>query len=440
MIAIITASHTWATKAVFPLLLAESLEISFGLEGWLHLMVDGRDVIRGPLGIVLYVLFAPGYWLMPASQRCTYLIGTSLLLAVATVGVAYTLNFVLLALFAWVLVRLTARPDRLRTGTILLALVGLAFLLYPQPPWLPQLVLPEPHHFYWHWAGFGYLFLRTYHVMADVSAGRLKGVTPQRFFTYLLFAPTLRMGPIYRFQEFAQQLHDGPKHYRRFGGAAVRLLTGMLRLGIMAVTLDELQIDYMFEHPETFPLYKLLLAVYLGPLCFYLWFSGYIDISIAVGRVLGFEVPDNFNYPWRSINIGEFWTRWHITLSDWLRDYLFKPLVRKRFTIFSSYLFTFAFCGMWHGVVFGYVFWGVSQGVGLAVRRYWMEYWKRQKRSSTRLYTTLHRLRLVESPLNTAAAWLLTFNYICITIFIPMDFKYTNILVFREIFNRLLAD
>ena len=413
------------------MILGAAVQWGLWADGCIRLMEGGHNLARGPLGILLYLVFAPGYWLVPARHRATYLWSTSLLTVLVSLGPAYALMLTALLALSLTIVRLCGHPGRVALGGAILAAVYLALILYPQPPFLPA--VREPLYFYLHWAGIGYLFLRSYHLLIDSAKGLITSTSVGEFLAYLLFAPTLRMGPIYRFGDFAAQMHEGATRYRNFPAAAGRLITGAIRLAIMGVLVDKLPMEKLFDEPASLSTPMLILHIYAAPMAIYFWISAYIDWSIAVGYVLGFRVPDNFNYPWRSTSIAEFWRRWHITLGLWIRDYLYIPLGGNRRHVFFNYTVAFLFVGLWHGTYPSYALWGLSQGVGLAVRRMWSQTWKQSQENATPLYRRLEKLKLVNSPLNAALSWLLTFNYQIVTISIFLDEKHTWWLLGRHL-------
>ena len=419
------------------MILAEAFEIAFRPDGWVHFVVEGRSVTRGPVGVLLYLALVPAYWFVPRAHRSAYLIASSLLLALVTLGHAYTITLAALALIGLAVVRGCGTPARRRLGAGLLVAWFTALLLYPQPPWLPQARETELLYFYLHWAGIGYLFLKTLHVLADVAAGRTPQPAAGDFLAYLLFAPTLRMGPIYRYGEFTRQLHGDPRRYRNPGTAALRLCTGLLRLGIMMALLEQFPLEQLFHEPQTLSAGELVVRIYLAPMTFYLWVSGYIDLTISVGRTMGFAVPENFNYPWRATDISDFWRRWHITLGDWLRDYIFIPLVRRRWHFAVAFIATFLFIGIWHAPWPCYLLWGLGQGIGLTVRRFWLQFWKRRRQGGSPLYQRLARARLVGSPVSIALSWLVTFHYEIATLTIGIDVHHAGRLIFRRVTDLL---
>jgi len=415
------------------LTLAATVEWALRPDGWLHFVQDGHDVTRGPLGVLLYLAFVPFYGSVPRRHRATFLTASSLLLALATLGLAYTLTLAGLVVMGLGVIRRCGTRARHRLGVAILVAWYAALLFYPQPPWLPQLPDPEPLYFYLHWAGFGYIFLKTLHVLADVSAGRTAQPGIGDFLAYLLFAPTLRMGPIYRYREFTGQLHGNPREHRSVGTAGLRFLTGLLRLGILAALQERFPLDPFFDQPQSLPTAEVLARIYLAPIAFYLWMSAYMDLGIAVGRTMGFVVPESFNYPWVAANISDFWRRWHITLGAWLRDYLFIPLVRRRLHFFLSFTLTFLFVGLWHAPLPCYLLWGLAQGIGLGARRLWLQFWKRRREANSALYQRLVRARLVRSRLSLALAWLVTFHYEIVTLMIGVDVHHAGRLVFERL-------
>lgn len=412
-----------------------AIEFAVRPEGWVHCVQGGFDVLRGPIGVLCYLVFVPFFWMTPRKWRAHYLAATSLLATLATVGPTFTVTLGLLALIGFAVVRLTANDRGYWWGVALLVGGYAILLVHPQPAWLPPVT--EPLYFYVHWAGLGYMFLKTLHVLNERSRHKIATLGIMDWLAYILFAPSLRMGPIYRYADFNEQLHGELARHRQLGQAAVRIVSGLVRLGVLGVLVapDNFPIDTLLNNPGSLSAGAFMLRLYLAPLCFFLWISGYTELGIGIGRALGFVVPENFNYPWFAVNIAEFWQRWHITLGAWLRDYVFNPLVRRRLHFFWAFTLTFMLCGFWHAPRWCYIIWGTAQGVGLAVLRVWTQYWKRQRSANTPLYRRLQAWRLVHSPLNTTLAWLLTFHYEIITIMIGMDIQHAGGLVGLRVYH-----
>ncbi len=408
-----------------------AIELGWTTGGWIHFAVQGHDVVRGPLGVLCYLPLIIPWWLTARRYRAVYLWASSLLLALLTLGPGYTLTIAVLTGLGWLMVKHTAsrRWQWLRITVLTVLYAGL--LVWPQPFWLPP--VERPLYFYLHWAGIGYIYLKTLHVLSDVSAGRLAKPTMNDFCAFLLFAPTIRMGPIYRFHDFRTQMYGHLPDRLRIGTAFFRFFTGLLRLGFMTYLTTRFPIRETFAHPEQLGTWELVLAIYAAPISIYLWISGYIDLSISLGRLMGFKVPENFNYPWSAVSIADFWRRWHITLGAWLRDYIYIPLGGNRRHVFLNYLATFGFVGVWHGLYVSYICWGLSQGIGLGIRRLWSRYWDKQCEQFTPLYRRLEGLHLVAGSFNTALCWLLTFHYQILTIAWFMDEEHTGLRVGRRI-------
>ncbi|HOB73823.1 MAG TPA: MBOAT family O-acyltransferase [Phycisphaerae bacterium] len=408
-------------------------------DGWLHLVQDGHDLPRGPIGVLAYLPLAVLFWWTPRRWQAAYLWMSSLLLAFVTLGPGYAVTLAGLAGLGLLLVRTFGQAKQYRIGLGLLVVGFAGLIVYRRLPWLPRVDVPpleEPMYFYLHWAGIAYTFLRIWHVLVDVAQGKLEVPRASDFFAYLLFAPTLRMGPLYRFNDFAEQLHSNPTSRRGLGAGLGRIAVGLVRLGIMGALLDRLPLNVLYDYPGakgTFSDGEFLLALFMPAASIYLWISGYTDLAIGTGRVMGFAVPENFNYPWASRSIAEFWRRWHLTLGSWLRDYIYIPLGGNRRHVYFNYVATFVICGAWHGVRPAHIAWGLSQGIGLAVWRMWSQFWARQAAAGSALYRGLRRLRLVDSPISAGLAWGLTFAYQIITIVVVIDERHSG----RAVWERL---
>ncbi len=194
-----------------------------------------------------------------------------------------------------------------------------------------------------------------------------------RFALYVAFFPQLVAGPIVRAADFLPQLRDKPKvSQERVHTGLALMFRGLFKKVVLADLLAGLGVDAVFANPGGFSSLTLLLAIYGYSFQIYNDFSGYSDIAIGAARVLGFSIPDNFNRPYLSRNVREFWTRWHISLSSWLRDYLYIPLggsrrapSRVRFNLMA----TMVLGGLWHGAAVNFVLWGFWHGILLVLAR-----------------------------------------------------------------------
>ncbi len=193
----------------------------------------------------------------------------------------------------------------------------------------------------------------------DVWRGRLQPETSFiRFALFVAFFPQLVAGPIVRASQFLPQLQRGPRFSREGIETGVfRIARGLCKKVILGDFIAVHLTDRIFDNPETFTSPELLVALYGYTLQIYADFSGYSDIAIGLGLMLGFRLPENFDRPYQSRDIAEYWRRWHMTLSSWLRDYLFFQLLAK-FGARGGYLavwLTMFLVGMWHGASWNFV-------------------------------------------------------------------------------------
>ena len=207
----------------------------------------------------------------------------------------------------------------------------------------------------------------------DVYRGKYTG-RPDflEFLFYLSFFPLLLAGPITRAGRFLPQIRanrPATRHELRLGLWLVIL--GLLKKGVIA---DYLAVynNLAFDTPASYSGFELLMAVFGYTMQIYLDVSGYSDLSIGIASLMGFRLDGNFLFPYRSLNLTEFWRRWHISLSTWFRDYVYIPLGGNRKgqarTLLNNFL-TMVVAGLWHGSTWMFVIWGALHGAGLAVHK-----------------------------------------------------------------------
>ena len=190
---------------------------------------------------------------------------------------------------------------------------------------------------------------------------------------YMAFFPHLVAGPIVRAADFLHQLSQPPKTSDiKIGESTVLILSGLFKKVIVAGHLTAFLVDPVFSDPNSYSSFDLVMAAIAYAVVIYCDFSGYTDIAIGIANLLGYHFPMNFNQPYRALSLQDFWRRWHITLSSWLRDYLYKPLGGNRYGSFKTYrnlMLTMLLGGLWHGAGAQFVVWGALHGIGLAVER-----------------------------------------------------------------------
>lgn len=250
------------------------------------------------------------------------------------------------------------------------------------------------------------------------------------FAVFVTFFPQLVAGPIVRAADFLPQLAviDRPTRGQLYQGLT-QLLRGFVKKVLIADHLAGLA-DPVFAGPELFAWPTVVLAVlaYTGQI--YTDFSGYSDIAIGAARLLGLQLPINFRHPYWSRSPAEFWRRWHISLSSWLRDYLYIPLGGSRHGVRQTkrnLMITMTLGGLWHGAAWNFVLWGVWHGVVLCLTRHWSD--QRQNHSSYPDSRHSGRLR-------QAAGVLLTF---AVVVFGWTLFRSPNLPHFVRLWQQLLV-
>lgn len=189
---------------------------------------------------------------------------------------------------------------------------------------------------------------------------------------YIALFPQLIAGPIVRYQQIADQIDKRSGSVEQFADGIRRFITGLGKKMIIANAVA-FPVDQIFELPSSEISFSL---AWFAMLCYslqiYFDFSGYSDMAIGLGMMFGFRFAENFNYPYVSRSITEFWRRWHISLSSWFRDYLYIPLGGNRvpsLRIYRNLLIVFVLCGFWHGASWNFLVWGLLHGVFLIGER-----------------------------------------------------------------------
>jgi D-alanyl-lipoteichoic acid acyltransferase DltB (MBOAT superfamily) len=235
--------------------------------------------------------------------------------------------------------------------------------------------------------GISFFTFQTISYTVDVYRRKVAPVTNiVDFGFYVSFFPQLVAGPIVRAAEFIPQLYRKfSLSQREFGHALFLILNGMIKKVIISDYISLNFVDRVFENPLSYSGLENLLATYGYSVQIYCDFSGYTDMATGLALLLGFRLPLNFNSPYKALNITDFWHRWHISLSSWLRDYLYIPLGGNRKGLVRTYmnlLVTMLLGGLWHGANIRFVIWGAIHGVSLALHKVWQHFFPASKRQS----------------------------------------------------------
>ena len=256
--------------------------------------------------------------------------------------------------------------------------------------------------------GISFFTFQSMSYTIDIYRRELEPV--KRFSHYLLFVsffPQLVAGPIVRARDLLPQLLARPIVSAQMSGRGLYLIAlGIFKKVAIADPLAINLVDRVFTTPGNYSGLETLFGVYGYAIQIYCDFSGYSDVAIGSALLLGFSFPDNFRTPYQSKDLQEFWRRWHISLSSWLRDYLYISLGgnrKGRVRTYVNLLLTMLLGGLWHGAGWNFLIWGALHGGMLAAHRYWQE-----RREGSALYA-----RLSANPLWPALGLVATFHYVC---------------------------
>lgn len=334
-------------------------------------------------------------------------------------GGAYIIMLFAVALLNWGCVRLMERRRRwvrksLVAGAVALQVSFLVFFKYYETaalwlceqmgaghewllsPAITSLVMPIGLSFYT-FQGLSY----------TIDHYREDGLAPRSFaevLAFLSFFPTVMSGPIMREDNFFPQLRTSYAGEEDFSEGIGLILSGLFKKVVMATYLQEHLVDGVFSSPGSYSSLGVLVGVYAYTIQIYCDFSGYTDMALGIGRLLGFHLPKNFDSPYRSLSLQEFWHRWHISLSTWLRDYLYISMGGSRKgNRYVNLIVTMLIGGLWHGSSLSFAIWGLLHGIGLAV----VHAFHRLRKA-----LRLEKLSRWLSVPGNVLAWLLTLHFV----------------------------
>jgi D-alanyl-lipoteichoic acid acyltransferase DltB (MBOAT superfamily) len=257
-------------------------------------------------------------------------------------------------------------------------------------------------------AGISFFTFQSMSYTIDIYRRELAPATGYvKYLSFVSFFPQLVAGPIVRAADLLPQFDRRPALNDAMGSRGLFLIAvGLFKKVAIADFLALNLVDRTFDLPYQFSSLEVLVGVYGYALQIYCDFSGYSDIAIGSALLLGYTFPPNFDAPYKSRNLQEFWRRWHISLSSWLRDYLYVPLGGNRKGPWKTYrnlLLTMLLGGLWHGAAWTFVIWGALHGGALAALRFWQ-----RRREAT------GRRAMLSGPAGQVVAGLVTFHYVCL--------------------------
>lgn len=399
-------------------------------------LLTGWEILAGPLGLLLFLFFAPltrlagrfapaAALLVSGAAWVTLTAGPASLLALATWACGAAAWIILLA-------------DRRRSGAlseramITLTWFGLTLLLLPL--WLhPQV--------YWngwggsrmaalHNLGFAYFYLRLISWGVDWAKNPADPLRPLETAAWLAYAPCMRLGPVVLRRDFLQRFDNWTPRARADWAAIARRLGGFLLGGVgIALTMRLIpqvrpgMTDY-FAAPADYPTGALLAVFYFVPIQVYLILWSYNELAAALALWVGIPVDQNFDWLPLARSVREFWRRWHITIGRWLVQYVYIPVGGNRVLPWISFSAVFGFCAVWHGASWSFLVWGASQVLALCIQKAW-DRWRER--------------RGVNAPTGVAwiaFSWMLTMHYQLATVMIFADFQHMGLRLFGELLRR----
>jgi len=362
-----------------------------------------------------YLIFLPvavfGYWMMPRARKLGFLVLLSLLFY-ASWNWTYLPLLLGTALFAWMGGLWMSRLHREGGSGLALVVIGLL---------LPLFVFK-----YYNWAagaletvlpfslgrtdaalplGISFFTFQAIAYVVDIRRGRDAEASPVQFAAFLTFFPQLISGPIVRIQELLPQLKARPwLQPGDVGFALYRIGMGVTKKVVFADTLKLAIVAPVFADPANYSGLEIAIALYAYTLQIYCDFSGYMDIALGSARLFGLRLPENFDRPYLATSVAGFWRRWHITLSNWVRDYVYFGLggarVQSEWKVYRNIIVTLVVIGIWHKASWMLVLYGFLHGLAVCINRYF------RKKTGRR----------PEDPLPSVWSWMwrffLTFHFV----------------------------
>lgn len=239
--------------------------------------------------------------------------------------------------------------------------------------------------------GVSYFSFRMIHYIVESYRNKIENAGLHTYINYVIFFPAFISGPIHRYNQFAAQFQasSGSRLSADLRSGGERIVHGLFKKFVLAQAFYPHILSSQADVLGRIGPFQAVLGLYAYALYFYFDFAGYSDLAVGCARLLGIELPENFNNPFFKRNIRELWTNWHMSLTSWLVDYIYWPIVRKlRGVEFfrqrpislsnAGMIITFVACGMWHGETAHFILWGAYHGIGIAI----LTIYQREKRKA----------------------------------------------------------
>ena len=376
---------------------------------------------------VLFLLFMPLYALLRSRlwYMLTFVVGFSFFFYYKSSG-WFVLLLMGTSIIDWTVSRIMTRTVTrwkrvcLMWFSILVSLSVLGYAMVEGNFQPLDIILP---------VGISFYTFQSISYVVDVYKGRVSATeTWLEYVFFLSFFPALVAGPIVRADYFLPQIRENHHATKTELYAALwMILAGVVKKAVVADYIAQYN-DLIFSNPTGYSGFESLMGVVGYTMQIYCDFSGYSDMAIGLALIMGFRLNRNFDFPYKSKNLTEFWRRWHISLSSWLRDYVYIPLGGNRKGTFRTYLnnfLTMLIGGLWHGAAWKFVFWGAMHGVGLAIHK-----------------ASMPLLRRIPDvwPVK-AVSWILTILYVSLLwVFFRADSWIDSWLIIKNIFTNFSLD
>lgn len=318
------------------------------------------------------------------------------------------------------------------SSAILFALLFLSFYKYDFVQRIALNVLPfvgrGPHNII-RMIGVSYFTFKIIHFIVESYRSKTENLSLVTYLNYMVFFPSFISGPINRYNHFAESLekHGGHTAKADVKAGAERIVHGLFKKFVLVQLLYPHILTNASATLVSLSFHEVVLGLYAYAFYFYFDFSGYTDLAVGCARIMGIDLPENFRNPFLKKNIRELWTNWHMSLTAWLVDYIYWPVVRKlrNREVFRSHpillsnigmMITFIICGMWHGEGLNFIVWGAYHGLGISIATIYQR--EKRKVRNPRLQ------RYFRSRISAAVGIIATFNFFALGLtFFVLDWE-----------------
>ncbi|KJU86482.1 membrane bound O-acyl transferase MBOAT family protein [Candidatus Magnetobacterium bavaricum] len=338
-------------------------------------MIDNLTITSGVF--ILILIIAPCLRINSSSRKYLFLIVNIFLYTICLEGIIPFLAILIFINIPYVYM-LLVRKYRLPLFPIITLLL-IMFIYMKGYIWIVKPVIGNDLLFLYKLLGLSYIFFKIIDILIHVNAGLIGQLEYINYINYLFSFWTIMAGPIQRYNEFINSFNANIQEITQEESLKYlhRAANGFIKILLLSVFFKNIADSrYDISLIEGFTKSRFLSIYYCIPLYLYFNFSGYCDVVIAMAKWAGFDIPENFDKPYLSRDMIDFWNRWHITMSQFLRDYVYQPLFKYYITHFLpknvgiaqyvSIFVTFFLAGLWHGVTINFLIFGLLQGLGMS--------------------------------------------------------------------------